>query len=199
MRYARPHAPQKITFGEMRSSGARGLLIYCADYHCSHSSAISANRWPDDVRLSDIEPLFTCQACGRKGGDVRPDGISLLRSRSGGVKYPHDMPPFRFPPSPTFGDSSMHCHRNSLVSVLAAAGAKSSVPCHCGPGAALLLCNTFNAVPTIDDRLASEANRGPDHNSRCTISHSRFDGFVPILSDPVGARPLPPGIPGDAV
>jgi hypothetical protein len=33
-------------------------------------------------------------------------GISLLRWRSGGVKHPHDMPPFRFPPSPTFGDSS---------------------------------------------------------------------------------------------
>src|SRR4051794_35415575 len=34
-------------------------------------------------------------------------GISLLRWRSGGVKHPHDMPPFRFPPSPTFGDSSV--------------------------------------------------------------------------------------------
>ena len=33
-------------------------------------------------------------------------GISLLRWRSGGVKHPHDMPPFRFPPSPTSGDSS---------------------------------------------------------------------------------------------
>jgi hypothetical protein len=33
-------------------------------------------------------------------------GISLLRWRSGGVKHPHDMPPFRFLPSPTFGDSS---------------------------------------------------------------------------------------------
>src|SRR5215468_276847 len=34
-------------------------------------------------------------------------GISLLRWRSGGVKHPHDMPPFRFPPSPTSGDSSI--------------------------------------------------------------------------------------------
>src|SRR6476659_4336064 len=34
-------------------------------------------------------------------------GISLLRWRSGGVKYPHDMPPSRFPPSPTFSDSSL--------------------------------------------------------------------------------------------
>src|SRR5664279_2152633 len=33
-------------------------------------------------------------------------GISLLWWRSGGVKHPHDMPPFRFPPSPTLGDRS---------------------------------------------------------------------------------------------
>src|SRR5215207_719335 len=33
-------------------------------------------------------------------------GISLLRWRSGGVKHPHDMPSSRFPPSPTFSDSS---------------------------------------------------------------------------------------------
>jgi hypothetical protein len=51
----------------------RGVLIYCADYRCSHSTAINADPWPDDVRLFDIEPLFTCQACGHKGADVRPD------------------------------------------------------------------------------------------------------------------------------
>src|ERR1700730_1801767 len=33
-------------------------------------------------------------------------GILLLRWRSGGVNHPHDMPPSRFPPSPTFDDSS---------------------------------------------------------------------------------------------
>jgi hypothetical protein len=64
---------KKITFGEMRAAGVRGLLIYCSDYRCSHSTAISGDSWPDDVRLSDIEPRFTCQACGRKGADVRPD------------------------------------------------------------------------------------------------------------------------------
>jgi len=26
---------QKITLGEMQSSGARGLLVYCADYQCT--------------------------------------------------------------------------------------------------------------------------------------------------------------------
>jgi hypothetical protein len=46
----------KITFGEMRASGVHGLLVYCANYKCSHSTAISADRWPDDVRLFDIEP-----------------------------------------------------------------------------------------------------------------------------------------------
>ena len=44
---------QKITLGEMRSSGVRGLLVYCADYQ--------------------REPLFVCQACGRRGVDIRPD------------------------------------------------------------------------------------------------------------------------------
>jgi hypothetical protein len=62
---------QKITLGEMRASGVRGLLIYCSDYKCSHSQAISGDRWPDQVRLSDLEPLFICQACGRRGADVR--------------------------------------------------------------------------------------------------------------------------------
>jgi hypothetical protein len=64
--------PQKITLGEMRSSGVRGLLIYCADYRCSHSIAISADRWPDDVRLSDLDARLACKACGKRGADVRP-------------------------------------------------------------------------------------------------------------------------------
>ena len=47
--------PMKITFGEMRASGIRDLLIYCSDYRCSHSIQMSADRWPDHVRLSDID------------------------------------------------------------------------------------------------------------------------------------------------
>jgi hypothetical protein len=54
--------PQKITFGEMRGSGVRRVLVYCEDHKCSHSIAISADRWPDKVRLSDIEPHFICRA-----------------------------------------------------------------------------------------------------------------------------------------
>jgi hypothetical protein len=55
--------PQKITFGDMRESGVRGVLIYCSDYRCSHHIAVSGDRWEDDVRLSDIEPHFVCSAC----------------------------------------------------------------------------------------------------------------------------------------
>ena len=65
--------PAKITFAELHDSGVRGVLIYCSDYRCSHSIAISGDRWPDDVRLSDIEPRFVCTACGKCGADVRPD------------------------------------------------------------------------------------------------------------------------------
>ena len=62
--------PQKITFAEMREMGVRGLLIFCADYKCSHSIALSAHHWPDEFRLSDVEPG---SACGRRAAEVRPD------------------------------------------------------------------------------------------------------------------------------
>src|SRR5215470_4790615 len=50
-------------------------------------------------------------------------GISLLQWRSGGVKHPHDMPPFRFAPSPTSGDSSADTTRimRMLSAILTAA------------------------------------------------------------------------------
>jgi len=65
--------PQKITLGEMREMGVRGLLVYCSDYKCAHSVAISADRWPDHVRLSDLEAQFVCQACGTRPAELRPD------------------------------------------------------------------------------------------------------------------------------
>ena len=71
--------PTKITFGEMRESGVRGILVYCADFRCSHSVALSGGPWPDDGRLSDIEAQFVCNACGKRGADVRPDFNSKRR------------------------------------------------------------------------------------------------------------------------
>jgi hypothetical protein len=50
--------PQKITLGEMRSSGVRVLVVFSADYKCAHSVKMSAERWHDSVRLSDLERQF---------------------------------------------------------------------------------------------------------------------------------------------
>jgi hypothetical protein len=83
--------PTKITFADMRDMGVRGLLIYCADYKCSHSIAISGDRWPDHVRLSDIEPLFICQAAAPTCGRILI-GISRRSMRwAGTIYYFQDM------------------------------------------------------------------------------------------------------------
>jgi hypothetical protein len=68
-----PDRPQKITLADMRDMGVRGLLIYCSDYKCSHLITMSGDRWPNDMRLSDLEPRFVCSRCGKRGADVRPD------------------------------------------------------------------------------------------------------------------------------
>jgi hypothetical protein len=36
-----------------------------------HSIVVDASGWGDDVRLSDLEPRFTCQVCGHRGADNR--------------------------------------------------------------------------------------------------------------------------------
>ena len=36
------------------------------------SVVVTAERWGDDVRLSDLEPKFTRKVCGHRGADVRP-------------------------------------------------------------------------------------------------------------------------------
>jgi hypothetical protein len=56
-----PDPPQKIAFAEMRDRGVQGLLVYCADYRCSHSIAISGDGGPDDLRLSDIEERLSAK------------------------------------------------------------------------------------------------------------------------------------------
>ena len=60
----------KITFGEMREMGVRGVLVYC---HCGHHVALDADRWTDETRLSDLEPRFVCIGWGSRGADIRPD------------------------------------------------------------------------------------------------------------------------------
>ncbi|SFJ45800.1 hypothetical protein [Bradyrhizobium sp. Gha] len=61
--------PLKITFGEMREMGLRGVLVYC---HCGHHIAVNADCWPDGMRLSDLDPHFVSAGCGNRGAEVRP-------------------------------------------------------------------------------------------------------------------------------
>jgi hypothetical protein len=86
-----PARPQKITFGEMRSTGVRGLLIYCADYHCSHSIAIvqTGGRMTSGCQISSrsssarpaatAAPMQECLAASRW-----VSGISSVPVRQGG-------------------------------------------------------------------------------------------------------------------
>ncbi|MBR0797293.1 hypothetical protein JQ615_18045 [Bradyrhizobium jicamae] len=78
---------QKITFGEMREMGVRGVLVYCSDHRCSHSIALMADRWADNVRLSDIEPRLVCSGCGKRGADVRPNFNWNIQGPIGGMGY----------------------------------------------------------------------------------------------------------------
>ncbi|WP_426616341.1 hypothetical protein [Bradyrhizobium sp. McL0616] len=67
-------ARSKITLGEMRESGVRDLLVFCQDYRCSRNvklSAVYVDRWPDKIRLPDLEPRFICQVCGKRGAILR--------------------------------------------------------------------------------------------------------------------------------
>jgi hypothetical protein len=76
--------PQKITFGEMRSSGPTRVVAFCGDYNCAHSTVVDAAQWPDDIRLSDLEPRFFCKVCGHRSADVRPlfEGRSKATNRT---------------------------------------------------------------------------------------------------------------------
>jgi hypothetical protein len=65
-----PTARKRSPLAEVRESGVGGLLVYRADHRCSPSIATNGDRWPDDVRLSDIAPRFIW---GKRYADVRPD------------------------------------------------------------------------------------------------------------------------------
>src|SRR5258707_4724927 len=72
--------PQKITLGEMRAAGVRDILVYCADYRCAHAVRISADRWPDPVRLSDLRlpGVRPTRQSGRIGSDYQPKPAAAL-------------------------------------------------------------------------------------------------------------------------
>jgi hypothetical protein len=81
----------------MRESGLTRLIEFCGEYKCAHSVIIGADRWADDVRLSDLEPLFVCKASPGTGSFIPqpeyleslqppfPSGLNLTPSQSLGL------------------------------------------------------------------------------------------------------------------
>jgi hypothetical protein len=69
---------EKITFGEMRASGASRIIVHCGNYKCGRSVTMYPALWPDNVRLSELEDRFVCTVCGHRGADG-----SLLSRRAG--------------------------------------------------------------------------------------------------------------------
>jgi hypothetical protein len=59
--------PQKITLGEMRASGVRGVLIYCSDFQCSHWIRMiadqSCGQATPPVQTGDIPSRETSHLC----------------------------------------------------------------------------------------------------------------------------------------
>jgi hypothetical protein len=54
----------------LRSRRPPTLHSRTAPLNISRSTGLRGG-WPDRVRHSDIEPLFVCKACGKRGADVR--------------------------------------------------------------------------------------------------------------------------------
>jgi hypothetical protein len=48
-----------------------GVTVCCSDFRCSHGVAMNADGSADDLRLSDLEPRFVCQARGKRGAILR--------------------------------------------------------------------------------------------------------------------------------
>jgi hypothetical protein len=95
--------PVKITFGEMRSGGGpTGILVYCADYRCSHSIAISdgtmtcgsltLSRASSARRAASAEPM--CDRISRRHGWGRRHEVRraspLRRSLEGRAPHRRD-------------------------------------------------------------------------------------------------------------
>ena len=92
--------PQKITSGEMRSSGIRDVLVYCRDHHCSHHIRISADFWPDQLQY-DLIADFAATHAGRPLFAPETAELRALRSvrliryfRRSRLDRPHAQIPF---------------------------------------------------------------------------------------------------------
>src|ERR1700722_75013 len=102
-----PPPPRQVTVADAAPVTVRGLQIGMLAEKVRDLGLDRMGQQGTRPRTQDFGELVVDVSWLNQLDDVIfVHGISLLRWRSGGVKHPHDIPPFRFPPSPTFGDSS---------------------------------------------------------------------------------------------
>ena len=84
--------PQKITFGEIRESGVRDVLIYCCDHRCSHHVKINADRWPD--RRSERDEMLAehGQMDFKRAARAQSSGAREMAERRTGWSREFDEP-----------------------------------------------------------------------------------------------------------
>ena len=75
--------PQKITFGEMRSTGTRGLIVFCSDYRRSLNVTL-APQWPDDVSYlilsRDLSVVSAGDVARISAGTIRQPGWAPVKT-----------------------------------------------------------------------------------------------------------------------
>ena len=57
-----------------------GVAVYCQDYECSRSTMVSVDKWPDHLRVSNMEQQFVCKAPAASAGR-RAAGLQRRRVR----------------------------------------------------------------------------------------------------------------------
>ncbi len=59
-----------------------GLLVYCSDYQCGDLAKISGDRWPDHIRMSELEALSFVRRAEQEGPMSGPTLIGTLSQKA---------------------------------------------------------------------------------------------------------------------
>jgi hypothetical protein len=137
-----PRREQKITCQQMRGTGVRGLLIYCADYRCNRSTAVSATDGPMksgfliSSRCSSVRRAAReAQTCGRflTGTDssrAQPWAIADAPSRFGmpcHIPYPRPLPETEETPLSLGRSEGLGAWRNASVARVSTPSARRNL------------------------------------------------------------------------
>jgi hypothetical protein len=78
---------RRMTLGNMRQHGVRGLFVTCRQgghRHCGHERAVNLDDGPDDAKVPSFGPRMRCSHCGRLGASPVPNWIERADRFRGG-------------------------------------------------------------------------------------------------------------------